>query len=309
MRDLPKNKAWRFGPDAMQRFENEERGFLDRQLNDTRYISRLAKQFLDAAGAQTWVVNGRLTADLRHVWGLNAVLSSHNSAPPSTEADAVKKNRNDHRHHAIDAFVVACTDRSMVKAASDAAKVVEDEFAAGRRESMRLMENVPEPFEGYLPAVRDAAARIIVSHKPDHGVQGELHEGTNYGVVRTQDGGQRLATRKPITGLTANEIKNIGDDRIRRELLPLVDLGDAERKAVRGGRVGLHSDRQRISGSSAGCFLEVPIWGVMQGGRSPTGATPHIGGRIHAAIASGRLSKYVWSGVLAARLECGLFPL
>jgi hypothetical protein len=77
----------------------------------------------------------------------------------------------------------------------------------------------------------------------------------------------------------------------------------------RGGRVGLHRDRQRISGSSAGCFLEVPIWGVMQGGRSPTGVTPHIGGRIHAAIASGRLSKYVWSGVLAARLECGLFPL
>ena len=232
MRNLPKNKAWRFGPDAMERFENEERGFLDRQLNDTRYISRLAKQFLDATGAQTWVVNGRLTADLRHVWGLNAVLSSHNIAPPSSESDAVKKNRNDHRHHAIDAFVVACTDRSMVKAASDAAKIVEDEFAAGRRETMRLMENVPDPFDGYLQAVRDTAARIIISHKPDHGVQGELHEGTNYGVVKTQDGSQRLATRKAITSLSANEIKNIGDDRIRRELLPLVDLSDAERKAA-----------------------------------------------------------------------------
>lgn len=232
MRDLPRNKAWRFGPDAMERFENEERGFLDRQLNDTRYISRLAKQFLDATGAQTWVVNGRLTADLRHVWGLNAVLSSHNSAPSSSEANAVMKNRNDHRHHAIDAFVVACTDRSMVKAASDAAKVVEDEFAAGRRESMRLLEKVPDPFEGYLQAVKEAAARLIVSHKADHGLQGELHEGTNYGVVKTQDGGQRLATRKAITSLTANEIKNIGDDRIRRELMPLVQVSDAERKAA-----------------------------------------------------------------------------
>ena len=62
---------------------------------------------------------------------------------------------------------------------------------------------------------------------------------------------------------------------------------------LRGGRVGLHRDRQRISGSSAGCFLELPIWGVMQGGRSPTGVMPHIGGQIHAAIASGSLSKYV----------------
>ena len=61
----------------------------------------------------------------------------------------------------------------------------------------------------------------------------------------------------------------------------------------RGGSVCLHRDWQRISGSSAGCFLELPIWGVMQGGRSPTGVMPHIGGQIHAAIASGRLSKYV----------------
>lgn len=81
------------------------------------------------------------------------------------------------------------------------------------------------------------------------------------------------------------------------------------RDADRGCRVGLNSGRRRISGSSAGCFLELPIWGVKQGGRSPTGTTPHIGGQVHAAIASGRLSKYAWFGVLAARLECGLFQL
>jgi hypothetical protein len=37
---------------------------------------------------------------------------------------------------------------------------------------------------------------------------------------------------------------------------------------MRAGRVGLNSDRQRLSGSSAGCFLDLPTWGVMQGGRS-----------------------------------------
>ena len=31
----------------------------------------------------------------------------------------------------------------------------------------------------------------------------------------------------------------------------------------RGGRVGLNRDRHLISGSSAGCFLALPIWGVM----------------------------------------------
>ena len=44
--------------------------------------------------------------------------------------------------------------------------------------------------------------------------------------------------------------------------------------AVRGGRVDLHRDRRRISGCSAGCFLELPIWGVMQEGRSLTGVMP-----------------------------------
>lgn len=78
---------------------------------------------------------------------------------------------------------------------------------------------------------------------------------------------------------------------------------------ARGGRVGLNRDRHSISGSSAGFIIELPIWGVMRGGRSPTGVTPHIGGQTHAAIAIGRLSKYAWSGVRAPRLECGLLAL
>jgi hypothetical protein len=52
--------------------------------------------------------------------------------------------------------------------------------------------------------------------------------------------------------------------------------------AKRGGRVCLNRDRRKISGFSAGCFPEMPIWGVMQGGRSPTGVTPQIGGELHA---------------------------
>ena len=60
----------------------------------------------------------------------------------------------------------------------------------------------------------------------------------------------------------------------------------------RGGSVCLNSFWQKISGLSAGCFLNIPIWGVMQGGRSPTGVTRHIGCQIHAAIFTGRLSKY-----------------
>ena len=73
----------------------------------------------------------------------------------------------------------------------------------------------------------------------------------------------------------------------------LASVRSTSAKAIlRGGSVCLNRDRQRISGSSAGCFFELPIWGVKQGGRSPTGVTPQIGGQIHAAIFTGRLSKY-----------------
>lgn len=234
MRDLKNTgKDWRFGPDAMERFEDTENGFQERQLNDTRYMSRLAHQYLAVTGAEVWVVNGRLTADLRHIWGLNAALTGHNREPADNEAGEVKKNRNDHRHHAVDAFVVACTDRAMVKAAADDAKQVEEEFAAGKRDTRRLLENMPDPFVGCLLAVKECAGRIVVSHKADHGIQGGLHEGTNYGVIQTQDGEQRLAMRKPITGLTPGEIDKIGDDRIRRELLEkTAGLGDKDRKQV-----------------------------------------------------------------------------
>lgn len=232
MRDLKDTgKAWRFGPDAMARFEGEENGFQERQLNDTRYMSRLAKQYLDATGADVWVVNGRLTADLRHIWGLNTALTGHNRQPADSEACEVKKNRNDHRHHAVDAFVIACTDRRMVKAAADDAKRVEEEFTDGKRDTRRLLEDIPDPFPGHLQAVKECAGRIIVSHKPDHGIQGALHEGANYGVVETQAGEKRLAKRKPITDLTTGQIKNIGDNRIRRELTALTDgLSDKDRK-------------------------------------------------------------------------------
>jgi len=231
LRDLPPAKAWRFGSDAMERFENEERNFLDRQLNDNKYISRLAAQYLQSLGSDVWVINGRHTADLRHHWGLNSVLAGHNRAPADNEADEVKKNRNDHRHHPVDAFVIACTDRAMVKAAADEAKKVEEEFAEGKRDHRRLLAGLPDPFNGYLLAVKEAVGRIVVSHKPDHGIEGKLHEATNYGVVQTQAGETRLATRKAITDLTPGEVASIGDDRIRRELVALTDgLGDKERK-------------------------------------------------------------------------------
>src|SRR3546814_16257832 len=44
---LHKSKQWRFGPDAMERFEKDG-GFLARQLTDTQYLSRMVRTYLSS---------------------------------------------------------------------------------------------------------------------------------------------------------------------------------------------------------------------------------------------------------------------
>ena len=106
---FPANKRWRFQPDAMERFESDD-AFLDRQLNETQYLSRTARTYLahlyneKSEGIQrVRAIPGRMTALLRRGWGLNGMLSE------SGESQTERKQRDDHRHHAIDAFVVANT--------------------------------------------------------------------------------------------------------------------------------------------------------------------------------------------------------
>ncbi len=217
--DLPSQKSWRFAPDAMDRFD-EDSGFLARQLNDTKTIARLTRAYLgsiygggDAAASHVWVTPGRLTADLRATWGLNSVLPGGNR-PDAPDAPA-RKNRDDHRHHVIDAIVVALTDRPMLKKAADHAREKDSETS-----SERLLAGLAPPWPTLRDDVETAIRRLTVSHKKEHGLAGALHEDTAYGVVQDPRSGEaRLASRKPIISLTPKEVASIGDDRIRKELL------------------------------------------------------------------------------------------
>lgn len=235
--DLPAQKSWRFSPDAMERYENEERGFLDRQLNDTKYIARLTRTYLgalygggDEAVKHVWVTPGRLTSDLRNVWGLNKILDGNRASEDDPDAP-VRKNRDDHRHHAIDALVVALTDRSILKKASDHARRQNTDVS-----SNRLLAALPEPWTGFHQDVEHHVKAIIVSHKPDHGVEGALHEDTNYGVVQNPRGeGRKLATRKPIMSFkNQGQLMDIADERIREELIELTNglTGQAFKQAL-----------------------------------------------------------------------------
>lgn len=89
--------------------QKEAESFRDRNLNDTRYICRFFKNYVeqylklhdDSETKRCVVVSGQLTDFLRRRWGLPKVRA---------ESD---------RHHALDAAVVAACSHSMVKRLSD----------------------------------------------------------------------------------------------------------------------------------------------------------------------------------------------
>lgn len=232
--NLPRNKRWRFDANAREEFDKRG-GFLARQLNETSWLARLSKQYLGAVTDpnKIWVVPGRLTAMLRGKWGLNALLPDHNYAgvQDKTEEFLVStddmefsgiKNRADHRHHAIDGLVVALTDRSLLWKMANAYDEEREKF---------VIEPPWATLRDDLKAVLD---KMVVSHKPDHGIEGKLHEDTAYGVLKepekiddTDKDGANLVYRKAVESLNDNEIDRIRDRRLRSIVR---DHVDAERK-------------------------------------------------------------------------------
>ncbi len=187
---LHKSKQWRFGPDAMERVERDG-GFIARQLTDTQYLSRLARKYLASLypsknEGSVYVIPGRMTAMLRRLWGLNSLLPDHNIV--ENEHSNAPKNRLDHRHHAIDAAVTAVTTRRLLMEIARASARAED------KDLDRLVEELPQPWEGFRQELGEKLASVTVSHKPDHGrkgrpapgrdvTAGRLHNDTAYGLT------------------------------------------------------------------------------------------------------------------------------
>jgi CRISPR-associated endonuclease Csn1 len=177
---MPKAKRYRFAEDGIQHWLKDDAGFLARALNDTRHLSKVAREYLSLVCPQnTRVIPGRMTAMLRAKFGLNDVLG----------VDGLK-NRNDHRHHAVDACVIAVTDQGLLQRFARAS-------ASAREQQLnRLVENMPLPWESYRDHVQRAIERIWVSHKPDHGHEGAMHNDTAYGLL----GNGRVSVHKIVDG-------------------------------------------------------------------------------------------------------------
>ena len=169
---MPRGKRYRFAEDGYQKWQQggeagQGRSFLARALNDTRHMSRVAREYLSLICPQdTRVIPGQMTAMLRAKFGLNHVLGVDG-----------EKNRDDHRHHAVDACVIGVTDQGLLQRFARASA------DARQRQLGRLVETMPLPWPTYAEHVRRAVNNIWVSHKPDHGHEGALHNDTAYGLL------------------------------------------------------------------------------------------------------------------------------
>ena len=107
-----------------------------------------------------------------------------------------EKNRNDHRHHAVDACVIAVTDQSMLQRFAQASA------SAREKQLNKLVETMPLPWASYREHVQRAIDNIWVSHKPDHGYEGAMHNDTAYRLL----GAGRVQIRKTVDGVRTREI-------------------------------------------------------------------------------------------------------
>ena len=221
VKDFPSNKRWRFQENAMERFEGE-RDFLDRQLNETQYLSRTARTYLaylyDERGEhrqRVRVIPGRMTALLRRGWGLEGMLSDN------ADGEIPRKARDDHRHHAVDAFVVANTTQELLQQFAQAAG---SDYEDAER---RLAKVVPLPWEGFdRSQVQKHLDGMVVSYRRDHSTRGEkgqttgqLHDATAYGIIKpVADGRHKVVLRKELSKFTAKDLDNVPDETLRDAL-------------------------------------------------------------------------------------------
>src|SRR5690606_29140968 len=133
-------------------------------LNDTRYASREAAEYLgllyggaiDASGKRrVQVSRGKVTADLRHAWKLNGILRDG-----SAQERGGAKQRDDHRHHAVDAIAIALSNGGIIQRVSQAAATAE------RNRQRKWWHNLEMPWEGFLDDVKRIVDGIVVSHRP-----------------------------------------------------------------------------------------------------------------------------------------------
>ncbi|MBP9995389.1 MAG: type II CRISPR RNA-guided endonuclease Cas9 [bacterium] len=224
--------------------------FINRQLNDSRYISKVVKGLLsnivreegedDAMSKNVIVCSGGITDRLKKDWGINDVWnaiilprfqrlnrltntnnfttfnSSGNEIPemPLELQKGFNRKRIDHRHHAMDAIMIACASRNTVnylnnESATKGAKISRYDLQHSLCFKSKTDSNgnyqwiLKKPWETITQDTRNILENIIVSFKRNIRVINKTvnhyqHFENGKKVYAKQDKGDSWAIRKPM---------------------------------------------------------------------------------------------------------------
>jgi len=176
-----------------------EEKFRNRNLGDTRYATRLLREFLARLYPedlrQVLARPGALTAKLRRAWGVDDL-----------KKDSSGKRLPDDRHHALDALVLAATSESMLQNLTRAAQAAERSGAPRGFD----FNHVQEPWPGFREDARTSVAAVFVSRSERRRARGEAHAAT-IRQVRERDGKTIVYERKAVESLKRSDLDRVKD--------------------------------------------------------------------------------------------------
>jgi len=185
------------------------KGFIERQLNDTRHINRKVKELLQQVTEKVWATSGQVTDELKHKWGVNDKMKEilegrfkrleeltgesmisytiDENGERTTHLKGYEK-RIDHRHHAMDAIVIACSTQSHIQYINTLEAQTRDESMKYEFRNKLLQSNKTrdfrKPWKTFVADAKNALENIVVSHKNRHRI---LNKGTNRYIKYVQN--------------------------------------------------------------------------------------------------------------------------
>jgi len=204
----------------------QKRDFINSQLNDTRYISKVALEYLKPLGADINVTKGIMTGWLRHQWNLNSLIGQ----------DKKNKDRVDHRHHTIDALVIACIDRAFYQGLVKLAKALEREKSQFTPKDI----HTDTSWQNLRKDLNIALENMIVSHAPQRKITGSLNEETGTGFI---EGVGTVYRANLSPDFKLSQVKKIVDFEVREMIAKHLATYDGDpKKAFAEGVTVYHKD-------------------------------------------------------------------
>ena len=252
-------------------------GFIDRDLRNSQYIAKKAKQMLEETIRTVNTTTGIITDKLREDWGIVNVMKELNlpkyRSQGLTEQVLLKDStlkeriidwtkRNDHRHHAMDALIVAFTTHNHVqylnnlnasnneesKLYSLKSKITFKDKIDGKRKFKSPMDSLRVEAKSHLESIlisykaKNKVAtknknKIKKKGKDNYGIKtqltprGQLHKETVYGKIKEY----KQSVVKVGPGLDHETILKVTKPIYRQALLArLEEFGGDSKKAFSG---------------------------------------------------------------------------